>query len=194
MKLEYPDGATPLDAAELEGLKLAHISTQGELNRWEQENIQEALAWLERRRRTNILTEDFVCRLHRQMYGKVWSWAGTFRRTDKNIGVPWTLIPQRLQALLSDVQYWIDNKTYQPNEIAYRFHHLLVQIHLFANGNGRHARMITDVLLTEVLKRDAFTWGRENLQTANEVRTRYIAALKAADNFDYSLLAAFVRS
>src|SRR5689334_21145690 len=124
--LDNRPGATLLDADEMEGLRLHHISLRGELNRWEQENIQDAIGWLLRRRTGKILTESFACRLHQQMFGKVWSWAGKFRRTGKNIGVEWTAIPTELRQLFDDVKYWIDHKVYQPDEIAIRFHHKLV--------------------------------------------------------------------
>lgn len=194
MTFEYPDGATPLDPDEIEGLKLRHITTRAELDRWEQENIQDALSWLVRRRKTNILNEDFICQLHEKMFGKVWKWAGEFRRTEKNIGVPWVKVTIELRMLLDDVKYWIENKTYPADEIAYRFHHKLVLIHLFPNGNGRHARMMADLLLEEMLEADSFTWGSQNLTSTGETRKRYIDALRKADNQDYEHLAAFVRS
>lgn len=194
MTFEYPDGATPLDPDEIKGLRLRHITTRAELDRWEQENIQDALSWLERRRKANILSEEFICQLHEKMFGKVWKWAGEFRRTEKNIGVPWVKVAIELRMLLDDVEYWIENKTFPADEIAYRFHHKLVLIHLFPNGNGRHARMMADLLLEEMLETDSFTWGSQNLTSASETRKRYIDALRKADNQDYEHLAAFVRS
>lgn len=189
---EYPDGATPLDPDEIDGLKRRHITTREELNRWEQENIQDAIAWLQSRRKSDILREDFICRLHEKMFGKVWKWAGSFRRTDKNIGVQWTMVPVELKQLLDDTSYWIVNKTYPPGEIACRFHHKLVWIHLFPNGNGRHARMMADLLLEEVFKAAPFTWGGGNLADAGETRRLYIQALQAADQHDYSPLKRFL--
>lgn len=192
--LHYPPGATPLDPSELEGLKLPHITTQGELNRWEQDNINDAVSWTKRMRRADILTEDFLCTLHQKMYGKVWQWAGTFRRSDKNIGGSWTRMAMKLRQLLTDVNYWIEHRSYSPDEIATRFHHRLVLIHLFPNGNGRHARLATEILLTKILKTTLFSWGQGNLVEAGETRQRYIQALKAADNHDYQALLSFVRS
>ncbi|MCG8531304.1 MAG: mobile mystery protein B [Desulfovibrionales bacterium] len=191
---EYPEGATPLDPDEMEGLKLSHITTRGELDRWEQENINDAMDWLERRRKGDILTETFVLKLHSQMFGKVWGWAGKYRQSGKNIGVDWTTISVELRKLLGDVQYWIENGTYDSDEIAARFHHRLVAIHLFANGNGRHARLMADTLLTEVLKQEPFSWGKDNLSKDGDVRKRYIKALKKADNHEYQPLFDFVRS
>ncbi len=191
-----PDGATPLDPDEIEGLKLGHITTRGELDRWEQENINEAYGWLKRRRKTvSILSEQFIKTLHVQMFGKVWSWAGSFRRSNKNIGVDWITIPIELKQLLDDVRYWIGNEIYSPDEIATRFHHKLVFIHLFPNGNGRHARLITDTLLKEVFDLAPFSWGDNlRMQENGQARDDYIQALRAADNYNYSLLINFVRS
>ncbi len=194
ISLHYPPGATPLDPEEAEGLKLAHITTQQELNRWEQNNISEADSWLRRMRRTDILSEDFLRALHRHMLGKVWHWAGKFRRTEKNIGVAWIKIPTELRTLLHDMQYWIEHATFPPDEIATRFHHRLVSIHLFPNGNGRHARMATDALLIKLLKAEPFTWGQGNLVTPGETRSHYIQGLQDADRGDYLPLLAFVRS
>jgi Fic-DOC domain mobile mystery protein B len=193
-EFNYPPGATPLTPEEQDGLKLRHITTRGELDRWEQDNIQYALSWLSRRRKTDILDEDFILLLHEKMFHKVWQWAGNFRRSDKNIGVSWTKVRMELRNLLDDTKTWIEFKSYSPDEIAYRFHHRLVLIHLFPNGNGRHSRLITDVILTEIFKQDPFTWGSDDLSSANDVRKRYITALKAADANDYRLLSEFVRS
>ena len=192
--LKYPIGATPIDPDEMEGLKIGHITTREELNRFEQDNINEALQWVENRRRSDILTEKFIKTLHQKMFGKVWSWAGTFRLSGKNIGVDRTQIPVDLQKLLQDVRYWIDNKTYLTDEIAVRFHHKLVWIHLFANGNGRHARLMTDILLKDVLQQEPFTWNMKNINVEDKVRSLYISALKKADRNDYLPLLEFVRS
>lgn len=192
---DNPDGATPLDPDELDGLKLKHITTRAELDRWEQDNIADAMDWLERRKKsTDILTEEFIKTLHIKMLNKVWSWAGTFRRSGKNIGVDWPMIPMQLQYLLGDVRYWIENNTYEPDDIAARFHHRLVYIHLFPNGNGRHARLMADTLLTDVLNAEPFSWGDANLNKDGDVRRRYIDALRAADTQNYNFLLNFVRS
>ena len=191
---EEPEGATPLDPDEAEGLKIAHISTREELNRWEQENIAQAYRWCERRRnKKNVISEEFLITLHKQMLGKVWQWAGTFRRSDKNIGIDWRQIPIQLRQLIDDVKFWIENETYSPQEIAVRFHHKLVQIHLFPNGNGRHARLATDRLLIDVFGLEPFSWGNANIDQQGDVRSEYIQALRQADNHDYSGLMEFVR-
>jgi len=191
---DYPDGATPLDPDEAEGLIPEHITRRGELDEWEQRNIIAALAWLEKTGPTDILNETFVRELHRRMFNRVWRWAGTYRKSDKNIGGTWYQIAERLYNLCEDAKLWIENGTVPPDEIAVRFHHRLVQIHPFPNGNGRHARLMTDLLLENVLGRPRFTWGGVNLANPGEVRERYISALQAADNHDFQPLLDFARS
>lgn len=191
---EYPAGATPLDPDEAAGLLLTHITTRGELDRWEQDNIIEAMAWLDRTKPTDILTEEFVKALHRRMFGTVWRWAGRFRQSDKNIGGPWHQVPMGLKHLFDDARLWLDLRAEAPDPMAVRFHHRLVSIHPFANGNGRHARLMADLLLENVLRCPRFTWGSADLSQAGNSRERYIAALHAADGQDYAPLLAFVRT
>jgi len=147
MDFDYPDGATPLDPDETEGLRLTHITTREELNIFEAENIRAGMAWAWRSRRKDIVSESFMRLLHKKMFGQVWRWAGEFRKSNKNIGVPREMISIELRHLCEDVGWWMEHETFVPDEIAARFHHRLVAIHLFANGNGRHARMIADLLL-----------------------------------------------
>ena len=192
---DLPKGATPLDSDELEGLKIKTITTRSELDRWEQQNIGDAMDWLENRQnKSDILNEGFIKKLHEKMLGKVWEWAGSFRKTDKNIGIDKYRIGIELKNLLDDTRYWIDNKTYGSDEIAIRFHHRLVQIHCFPNGNGRHSRLMTDTLLTDILDQKPFTWGKGNLSAEGDVRDTYINALYSGDRLDYEPLKAFVRS
>ena len=190
---QYPSGATLLDPDEVEGLKLNHITTREELNRWEQDNINDAFDWVQRHRQGDVLTEKFIKTLHQKMFGKVWRWAGKFRQTGKNIGVDHQQIPAFLHLLLQDVQYWIKEKTYPADEIAVRFHHKLVWIHLFPNGNGRHARLMTDILLADKLKQKPFNWTIQGMQDEDKVRETYLTALRKADKGDYSMLLEFVR-
>lgn len=188
------DGATPLAPDEIQGLLLTHITTRGELDRWEQENIAEAEAWAFRRTPRDILTDGFARRLHKRMFDTVWRWAGKYRTSGKNIGVPAWQIATALHNLCADTATWLEHETYPPDEIAVRFHQQLAAIHPFANGNGRHARLLTDILLVHLLQRPRFTWGSGNLVSAGECRRQYIAALRAADRYDYEPLLAFVRS
>ena len=192
VSLDYPPGATPLDADELASLIPKHITAQAELNEWEQLNIEQGEAWA-RRQRKNILDEAFVRELHRQMFGETWSWAGSFRKSNKNIGVEWQQVTVKLRDLLNDARYQIDHAIYPPDEIAARFHHRLDAIHPFPNGNGRHARTMADLLL-QTLGQLRFSWGNKSLTEATEMRTRYIEALRAADSGNITLLMNFVRS
>ena len=194
MKFDYPEGATPLDPNEIDGLLLTHITTRSELDRWEQDNINEALAWLEQRKSKDILNESFMKQLHKRMFKNVWKWAGNLRKTEKNLGVPWYQISIELKKLCDDVEYWINNKTFSEDEIAARFHHRLVSIHLFPNGNGRHARLIADILLENFLGKPQFTWGSVNLTNAGVDREGCRESQIAADKGDYKLLMDFVRS
>jgi Fic-DOC domain mobile mystery protein B len=191
----HAPGATPLDPDEAAGLIPGHISTQSELNEWEQANILEAGRWLKHpaRKREDVLSERFARELHKRMFHRTWKWAGTFRRSDKNIGIDWRQIGVQLRNLLDDVKYQLEHKTYPADEIATRFHHRLVSIHPFPNGNGRHARMMTDVLLAKVGAAN-FSWGRADIVSAGATRETYLHALQAADAGNIAPLLAFVRS
>ena len=194
MNFDYPEGATPINPDETQGLLLPHIRTRAELDRWEQENISEAEDAVLRRKQKDVLTEKYVRSLHKRMFSTVWRWAGDFRRSEKNIGIEWTKVPVALHQLFQEVSGWLEYQSYPPDEIAARFHHRLVAIHAFPNGNGRHARLMADLLLVNLLGQERFTWGQENLTNAGECRRRYIESLQAADRQDYRPLLAFVRS
>jgi Fic-DOC domain mobile mystery protein B len=168
---DQPDEATPLTPEE-----------QRELNEAEQENIVRGREWALGRRRDPLI-ERFVTDLHKRMLGDVWRWAGKLRRSERNLGIPFYEIPAALRQLLDEAKAWIEYKSYAPDEIAVRLHHRLVQIHPFPNGNGRHARLMADLLIMR-LGGERFSWGSAHLQAAGEVRGRYVAALKAADNHD----------
>ncbi|TAK76792.1 MAG: mobile mystery protein B [Gammaproteobacteria bacterium] len=194
MKFEYIPGATPLDPDEIAGLMPLHITTQGQLNEWEAANILKAEGWLfSTFNHGNFLTIDFVRLLHKKMFEDTWKWAGTFRNTGKNIGVDSSKITTELRNILEDAAYQIIKQTYSADEIAYRFHHRLVWVHPFANGNGRHARLMADLLLAQAGE-TRFTWGKQKLEAESLVRTQYINALREADKGDYRPLAVFVRS
>jgi len=172
--MKYPEGATPLDPDEAEGLRLTHISTREQLNIFEAENIRAGAAWAWRSRSSNMLDEGFIRRLHRNMFGKAWKWAGNFRNTDKNIGAPKEKVGIDLRELCDDVKYWIEHESFEADEIAARFHHRLVSVHPFPNGNGRHARLMTDLLLEKVLGSERFSWGgRDLIDTGASTRSIY---------------------
>jgi len=190
--LPVDDGQTPLTHEEREGLIPSYITLRSELNEAEQANILEALDWAGGRNR-NVLESHFLNTLHKRMFGNVWRWAGKFWTSGKNIGVDAYKISTELQQLIDDTRFRIEHETYEPDEIAARFHHRLVYIHPYPNGNGRHARLAADLLLRSI-GQPPFSWGRENLNNASQTREAYITALQAADNHDYGPLLRFVRS
>ena len=193
MEMNYPEGATPLDPDELEGLKYPHIETRAELDELEQHNIQEGYFWLNRQRKyKDYLTEGFLIALHEKLFGSVWNWAGSFRRSDKNIGVHYLNIGLELRNLLDDAKYWVENDTYKREEFAAKFHHRLVWIHPFPNGNGRHGRIVTDVILERVLGVSPIKWDSSELGKESRTRKIYIDALHKADCHDYQPLIEFV--
>ena len=190
---DAPPGNTPLDADEAAGLLPTHITTQGALNEWEQANILEAEQWAFARKRRDVLSMDFVFELHRRMFGNTWTWAGQARTTEKSIGVTPSEIRPNILDLLRDAQYWVDQKTYDADEIAARLHHRLVQTHAFPNGNGRHGRLMADVLLFN-LGRPRFSWGSADLHRKGDARERYFSALREADRSNATPLLEFVRT
>ena len=190
------NGQTPLDEDEKEGLLIKSITTQSELNEFEQQNIEKAMLWLRSKKfnTEEILSEKFVKDLHRRMYAGVWKWAGDFRRTDKNVGISKHHILTALKQLLDDCLYWIQHNSFPDEEIAIRFKHRIVQIHCFANGNGRHSRLMADVMMEKIFHLSPFTWGAANLVKQGDPRAAYIKALKKADAGDYAKLLAFAKS
>ena len=188
------DGATPLDYDEITGLIPTHITTKGELDALEFENIARALPWMKTIKAEKVLTADFICRLHKKMFCDVWKWAGKFRRTNKNIGIHHKDVPVEVHKLCLEAEDWLEFQSYIPEEFAVRFHHRLVFIHPFSNGNGRHARVMADLIMEKLFNREPFSWGRHDLAKQGDVRTRYISALKKADDCDYSALIKFASS
>jgi Fic-DOC domain mobile mystery protein B len=186
------DAATPLTPAERDGLIPTHVTLRGELNELEQQNIADANAWAFERKR-NVLDEAFLRGLHRRMFNKVWRWAGDYRKTERNLGVKPHLIQPELVQAINDARFLVEQKPYEPDELAVRFHHEAVLVHPFANGNGRWARLAADLL---VVGQDGarFSWGGAGLQEAGDPRKAYIDALHAADNHDFAPLVAFARS
>ena len=196
INLEYKNGQTPLDEEEKEDLLIKTITTQKELDEFEQLNIEKAIEWTIRTRlkTDKILSEKFIRDLHKKMYGEVWKWAGNFRKTDKNIGIKWTQIPLELKILIDDTKYWVEHQTYPPAEIAIRFKHRIVSIHCFPNGNGRHSRMMADIIMENVFSKDLFNWQQSNMVNADETRKKYITALKEADNGNINPLIEFAKN
>jgi len=196
LDLEYTSGQTPLDPEEVEGLLIDFISLRSELDEFEQQNIEEAMLWVlkQRLKPDRILSEAFICQLHKKMYGNVWAWAGQFRNTEKNIGIVSWKIGLDLRNLLGDALYWVEHRTYPPDEIAIRFKHRIVSIHCFPNGNGRHSRLMADVIIDKIFNQGVFSWGAANILRKGEERACYLKALRSADSGDIDPLLAFSRS
>jgi len=196
LDLEYINGQTPLDEEEKEGLLIPTIANRAELDEFEQQNIEEAMQWVLTRslNANQILTERFVKNLHKRMYGNVWSWAGHFRKTDKNIGINKWHISSALKTLLDDTLYWIEHEIFTPDEIAVRFKHRIVSIHCFPNGNGRHSRLMADIIVNKIYKLPVFSWGADNLVKKSDARANYLNAIKTADKENYEPLISFARS
>jgi Fic-DOC domain mobile mystery protein B len=189
------DGNTPLSPEELDEL-IPDLATREELNEWERQNVLDAYGWAfdpRKLHRQDGFAESYVRELHWRMFDQTWRWAGQYRSTEKNIGIPHYQIREALPALLGDVRYWVEHRTFEPDELAVRFHHRLVLIHPFANGNGRHARLMADVFLRRQ-DRPVFTWGGADMVRAGDFRRRYIDALRAADRNDIQPLVVFARS
>ena len=194
-----PDGATPLTGAELNGLRLP-LLTRAELNLAEAQNIGRAVSWLFSHRQLrpeSVAREAWLRNLHRRMYGEVWAWAGQYRTTDRNLGVPYWQIRLDMHSLEADVCAWLSDITsgrHGDDECAVRFGYRLVAIHPFPNGNGRWSRLAADALIL-ALGRPRFTWGGTSLLEPSKMRRNYIAALQKADtDRDFSALIEFARS
>ncbi len=196
LELEYIDGQTPLDEEEKDGLLIPTIATRRELDEFEQQNIEQAVQWTLGRsfKAETVFTEAFIRMVHKRMYADVWAWAGEFRKTNKNIGIDKWQIPTELRYLLDNIRYWHENNTYPPDEISVRFKHRIVSIHCFPNGNGRHSRLMADIIIQKLYKQPVFSWGAANLSSEGDAWAAYLKAVKAADQGDYSLLLAFARS
>ncbi|MCY4160719.1 MAG: mobile mystery protein B [Flavobacteriaceae bacterium] len=173
---------TPLDQNETDGLRIKHLRFQEELNEFEHQNVEKAIEWTMRGsfNKEMIFTEKFIKEVHFRMFGDVWNWAGKFRKSEKNLGVSWPRIGVELKQVLDDTKYWITHSIFKPEEIAIRFKHKIVQIHCFPNGNGRHSRLMADILIEKVFNEQLFTWGF-NIKDVKLSRKIYIDAIKEAD-------------
>lgn len=187
------EGATPLSPEDLQSLIPEHITLRSELNEYEKRGVLQAVGWAFARRRSTstLLKEKFIRVLHETMFGEVWTWAGTYRVRETNLGVDPRTIQVELRNLLDDVRYWLEHSTYSPDEIAVRFHHRLIYIHPFPNGNGRLSRLMGDLLIV-AQHGERFSWGERSL-SSGEARERYLAAVRAADKADLAPLLVFAR-
>jgi Fic-DOC domain mobile mystery protein B len=194
LNLSYIEGQTPIDEDEKIGLKIKTISTKNELDEWEQLNIEEAIKWSMKIKKPveQLISAEFVKDLHKRMYAKVWKWAGQFRNTNKNIGVDKYRIGIDLKMLCDDFMYWHNNNIFTPQERVIRFKHRIVAIHCFPNGNGRHSRLIADILISKLYGEPVFSWGgSQNLSSDSDIRKAYLQALREADKGNYTPLIEF---
>jgi Fic-DOC domain mobile mystery protein B len=192
--IDAHDASTPLTPDERADLIPSNITNRGELNEFEALGVADGDLWAFSRRRSDLLSADFLCQLHKRMFGDVWKWAGTYsKEVKRRIGIDYYLIEPQLRDLFDTVRYWIEHKAYSPDEIAVRFHHRLTQIHPFPNGNGRLARLAAELLIVE-LDGERFTWSRANLVAEAEARRPYIDALHQADANVIEPLIEFARS
>lgn len=196
LEIEYIEGQTPLDEDEKEGLLIKSITTRGELDEFEQLNIEKAIQWTigKKWKAEYILSEVFIKELHKRMFNEVWSWAGKYRKTNKNIGVDKHQIGISLRQLLDDSLYWLENKIYTDEEFAIRFKHRIVKIHCFPNGNGRHSRLVADIIISQLFGKPIFTWNSTNLNHKGEARSNYLTAIKLADSGDIMPLINFAKT
>jgi len=198
---DEPEGATPVDPGDAEGLIPTWVATRADLNIAEQENIAKAIAWASSKNGpgglASLMTDESMRNLHRRMFGDVWRWAGSYRQHDTNMGAHWPYIPTQVRDLLADVLVQTadpERLPWSPDELAVRFHHRLVAIHPFPNGNGRHSRLAAD-LLVAALGRPVFTWGAQDLSEKGAARSAYLEALRRADQHaDFEPLVMFARS
>lgn len=187
-------GQTPIDPNEKQGLIPQHITLISELNEFEAANIREAVGkYLSGRRKHRLDDPEFLKRLHKEMFGQTWRWAGHYRKSDKNLGKPWHMIPEEMKKACDDFRYWLERQTYDAIEIAVRFHHRLVSIHPFPNGNGRHARFVADIFLHDRGEK-LLTWGGTELFQPAEGRKAYMESLKKADGGSFGDLIRFATS
>ena len=191
IEFDYPLGATPLDYDSLH-LLIPKISIQAELNDFEARNIAAAIQWAEKssKLKNNLMSIAGLTLLHKRMFNFTWSWAGKFRKSNTNIGSPWELIQGELKALCDDIRYQLEHQVYPLAELAVRFHHRLVLIHPFPNGNGRHARLAADLLL-RFNHQPQLVWGGKSLDANSNLRQHYITAMRQADKGDYAPLMEF---
>lgn len=190
VRFDTPEGATPIDDAS--GLLAENVFAYSALNAVESENILRAVnvhLSSRKRRESPWLTEEYVRRVHRDMFDSVWDWAGRYRDGELNIGVPASRVRDEVGKLCQDVAYWDEQKENQIPllERSARLHHRLAWIHPFKNGNGRHARLMGDIYL-QVNGHKLPMWPSAAMGGAGEPRSAYLGALKRADAGDFGPL------
>jgi len=187
-------GQTAIDPDELAALIPKHIRLLRELNEFEAANIHQAIKkyFLGRLKKYDLCNPEVLRRLHRDMFDETWKWAGQYRRSNKNLGRDWWLIPEEVKKACEDLRYWRDHQIYDPAETAVRFHHRLAVIHPFPNGNGRHARLAADLLI-QTAGAKTLSWGQTKLTKPGDQRNSYISALREADEGNFAPLISFAQ-
>lgn len=184
-------GQTLLGPDDRRGLKPTWVRTRHDLNEAEQANIIRALSRMRPPAKESILDDLWLRELHRMMFGEVWSWAGSYRTRQTNLGIDPDQVAPAVRNLAEDARLWSSQEA-DATVVGARFHHRLTLIHPFPNGNGRHARAAASFLV-QALAGPRLSWGRGYGDT-NLARTRYLGALRAADRGDLEPLVAFVTS
>lgn len=194
---DNPPGSTPLSPEDLIGLKLPHVQTRGQLNEVEAANILQGQNWLASHSSLildEIFSREFVLVLHRNLFGDVWSWAGSLRQREVNIGVDPFTIEVVLRNFLEDAKCWIEFNHFNKIDLNARLQHRLVQIHPFPNGNGRHSRIFTNTVTRFILKSKPLIWASMALENASTERDNYITALRKADAGDFSVFEQYLKN
>ena len=195
-RFEPADDATPLTGEEQAAL-IPSLSTRAELNQLERLNINAARVWAMRAsvlRRPDLLSDGFARELHRRMFNQVWQWAGRYRTTEKNLGWEVHRLAEGVRNIFDDAKAWFEHSTYPLPEAAVRLHHRLVLIHPWSNGNGRHSRLMADIVVAANGGKE-LTWGAgQDLVVSGEVRRRYIEAVRQADRGNIRPLVEFAQS
>ena len=196
LDFEYIAGQTPLEEDESQGLRIKTSSTRWELDEFEQKNIEDCVQWIQGRtlKVEHVFSDVFIKEVHQRMYSGVWSWAGKYRLSDKNLGIDKWQIQQATRSLCDDAQFWIKEESYAKDEVAIRFKHAIVSIHCFPNGNGRHSRLIADIINENIFGNEPFTLGSLQINEDSDVRKEYLNALKQADRGNIKALLDFARS
>jgi len=191
MAKQQKKGTTYLDEEALDGIIPKGIETKEELDAVEFLNVLQGTKWLSKNlKKVSVLDEVTLKKVHKQMFGDVWTWAGKIRKRNLNLGVDFFNILVELKRLKDDVAFWVKNRSFNDVDIAIRLHHRLVWVHPFVNGNGRWGRAITDAWLLSK-KQPAFSWGGSNLSIDKKARREYIGALNQADKFNFKALLEF---
>jgi len=187
-----PDGATPL--ADASGLIQTHITNRAQLNEAEHDNIAAAADWLVNGRIDDVFTVTFYRQLHRRMFDRVWRWAGELRTTDKTIGTPASSLPQDLGAVAMKYSREWRSEAGEDALVPFlaRYHHELVSVHPFENGNGRWSRLAVDAVVQRLRGEPYLTWATAGIDIETDQRDAYIAALRAADDGDLEPLTMYL--